>query len=298
MDQGQELQSVGITENQETTPIKYPIFIATAEADLVRAIDKLLFEEVVVMEKDEDGVDTDKYLYRRPPLYDKDQYVLMVLSQPIFQSMHKDYLFKLLGQDEQKRQREVILNEQLQEQAQVHAIQLGYKLTSYRRNKLKNYPEAEILEFNEPELKTILAATSPKKDSDGKPVRVTHQNAWDLMDLLLLQGFIEPIDLTNTQIKKEKKRYKLIVDNGTRLKHLESQLEKSEHDMVILNKNQIALKNEILKIRSNSFKFEKQKTDGNEPCGGIMIKEDPNIIETDEHTGGITETDCRDSSTQ
>lgn len=286
MEQDQQLQAGGVNEEvvekqEESSAIKYPIFIATAEPDVVRNIDKLLFEEVAVMEKDEDGTETGKYLYRRPPLYDKDQYVLMVLSQSVFQAMHKDYLFKLLGQDEQKRQREVILSEQLKEQAQAHAIQLGYKLTTYRRKKLKDYPESEILEFNEGELKTILAATSPRKDSDGKPVKITHQTAWDLMDLLLLQGFIEPIDLTNTEIKKEKKRYRLVVDNSTRLKHLESQLKKSEHDMVILSKNQTALKNEILKIRSDAFKFEKEKLEGK---GGLIIESDPNIEEDENHS--------------
>jgi hypothetical protein len=270
------LHATGVQEDQDGSQdageqhaelqpsLKKPIFIGCLEAELVKTIERHLFSQQPI---DWSGAAEDDVPF---PVLNKDEYTLLVVHPDVYQGLYKQYLFSELGKEEQDRQNRVQQSAELKQQALQNALQLEYRIATYRTQKTKElkqfyeeHPKALKI-FTETELKTILVATQ-EKVKGKKPQVVTHGDVWNVMDLLMLHGYMEPVELNNDGVSKERVRYKLIINAQDRLDLIEAQFHFKEGQIQKAMQEQVQIAERIKQLQQE---IEKAKDEA--------IKNDPN----------------------
>lgn len=212
--------------------IKKPIFIASAESNIVKYIESALFDI------GDDKLDS---------FLDKDEYVLLVVNPEIYHGLRQQYLFSLLKEDEQERAKNVAINEELHQKALTQALQIEYFIWNYDietnsvgRSRLLN--ETNQIVFNEPELRVILNKMKAKAGEKGG---ISHQDTWNIMDLLVIHGFLVVENVLEETKTKEKRKWVLVVGDKDRLKILKKQREETSYLQEKYHDQELALTSEI-----------------------------------------------------
>lgn len=217
--------------------IKKPVFIASAESRIVAAVDNFLL-------KREAGL----------RLLDPDEYLLMVLPGEIYQKLHQQYLFTQLNEEQQKSEMQAQQAGQLKEAAIVQALQLEQRIRSHRQGvrgrAMGNWGDCpeKVLQFNEKELKVILSATQ-KFDKGKKKIAVTHQDVWNLMDFLLIQGYLQPVTM-DENVVREKRVYQLVIEEEDQLKGLRRQQEEMLYKLQFYTEQNVSLEAQIVELQN------------------------------------------------
>jgi hypothetical protein len=197
-------QATTSTTTEPVAPvIKKPIFIASAEYQILEAIKQALFVDT---SKDDVGNEV--------PVLSDNQYELQILSPEIFKQLNSNYLFGLMNEEEQKRQQEILQSDRVKQQATQQAIQLHEWILDVRvkaKNALYKITDPTVFMFYESELKALLLKVGKK---------LSHQQVWTLLDLLSLHGFVQLVNLDHRTLQKEKRLYKLVLNDDEQFKML------------------------------------------------------------------------------
>lgn len=188
--------------------IKNPVFVGTAEIEVLTAIAKLLFEDKVIKDHDT-GLEF--------PLLDKDEYQLVSLVPEVFKKLNEQYLFELLSEDEKNRQRTVNLSAEAYTQAATQAVNLDeYIKKAPKKMKLLNDDNS----FTPGQLKRLYHHFRvPMSDSTTRT----------LIDFMTIKGFMTTVDITSSNEPFEKTKFKLILSDQQRLKNVEKKIKSATH---------------------------------------------------------------------
>jgi hypothetical protein len=262
-----------------TNSIKKPIFIASAEPDIVDKIEQFLVKGYTYADKPVSEL----------PVLDPEKYAVFMLQADIFQKLNQNYLFGLLGKDEQEREKQVMLDERMKQTAAQQAIQVEEFILAQRVNN-GLYTEHNIkyaYEFNEPELKTIIAKC-------GK--NLSHKMTWTLMDFLLLHGFLVPLSADN-KIPKEKRRYRLTLTDDVRLDKLRDLIYQSCSQEEYYKSNTEDLKKKAEELESKIAKDNEQRLAEQDAAKQSAIDSSTNnTTESFEQQGALSQTKDTDTT--
>jgi hypothetical protein len=186
---------------------------------------------------------TDESISVKTSLLSKDEYTLFVINPQVYQGLYQQYLFSELSKEEQERQSRALQDKAVKDAAIAQALQVQYKLSVYRTSmpEIKQYyienPD-ECFIFTHSELKVIMRTTQERKKGI-KHVPLTNQDIWNLMDLLLINGYMSKVDMDNEKnISKEKVRYQLTIspaDHAALAKrqvaHKQTQLQQQQQEL-------------------------------------------------------------------
>lgn len=214
------------TEGEASTPpaLKKPIFIGCLEAELVLAIENILFNGNPLSVA---------------PVLDKEQYAFVIMNPEIYQGLYQQYLFTELSGEERQRQNLTRQSAELKQQAFINALQVEERVRYYRVNALNrgdHYKELleELFTFNQTQLHTILKNTQQLFAGGKKQKLPTNKDTWNMMDLLLIFGYLLPVEGTEN-LPKEKVQYQLVIGAEQRLE---------------LHKRGLATKKQMLEART------------------------------------------------
>lgn len=207
--------------------MKEPIFIASANSEIVKNIEKFLFEPDFVF----------------PVNISKDAYELCVIAGPMYDSLFRQYMLKQLNEEEQQRVKNIQTNQEVAQQALMLALQVEHRVQAFRfhnhrsellREHYRSHPD-ELFVFSHNELKTILRLTRPEEKKKGKQVKVRNEDVWNTMDLLCMYEYLIPLS-HREGIQKERIKYRLVIKAEERLKVLQQSAEQQRR--VVLEKEQ------------------------------------------------------------
>ena len=191
--------------------LKKPIFLGCLEPDIIKVIEKVLFEGY--------NIDCGGYNQFQDPELSKEEYILYIIRPQVYQGLYQQYLFGELSKEEQERQQRALQDKAVKDAAIGQALQMQYKIGMFRTRtpELKQYytehPDEGFV-FTHSELKVIMRTMQERKKG-VKHVPLTNQDIWNLMDLLLINGYISKVETdAGKNLTKERVQYQLTISSA------------------------------------------------------------------------------------
>lgn len=210
--------------------MKHPIFIGSAERDLINNINRMLFEGMIVT-----GA-------RIPPCLDNNVYELCVMSDETYKQLHDLYYLQTLDKKDKEIIQNEIQNKQLKDQAESIYNTITQTLVMNAKSEWWK-GDIELMEFTKSQLRSNLRKC-------GLNVSSNYINA--TLKLLIVHGFVMA---KPGQVDKESHKIKYIF------------ITSSERYIEICKQNIESLNDNIKLIKSEINYWKKQIENGERSIG-------------------------------